>query len=622
MKTDGNQRTVCDIPCHRTEYEPTLSYSQLSKFNIERVALRGHPAKRRQKIEKKFFKARETNQRVVPSIISSDTKAMSHLIAATGILSEFLNKSIEGAKTSDRLAAKYNVTNLLDKGYHALTTDFKKTTIDAIWNERYTTPAANLTKTVITPSLRYRAVFDRFAVALGMTSTSSSHEGFLHMIKTCRRHLVNQFLSDELQSATYSLPVVTTPAPGSSDSQNFMSQSSQTTPSQPTDILGDTTSLAPLGNLQPITLATPQTFDTCLYAYWQSYKTMLAIVDVQPNQGSGSAPAESLWNLFELEDAYSSLVSSLYDSAPVSLSDFSNGDQDCRTFITHLNGTVLPTVANLLVLAEEMFDMDDIDNVISAATAISRDFLLARLNGGWASLRSGFDSCMWISKYAVVEKAVADIVADATASTFNGVQTGKKIAGVAYDDMAFELQALGKIFKKDLEPVIGWLESYLAVDMNKTTLATKVLSYKMDSAMSSYAQHYSLYDDAVSSLGFDITALTNAFHKWVDFAGQAVPIYTEEVIHQTETWKALVNDSNNVAIDAIALRYNDDAPGTLLNISDIAFDPFLTYLLETLPYEVAGISNEFIDSLAVVKAELNAYLSGNTMDETFYKSVN
>ena len=50
------------VPCHRVNYEPSLSYAQLSQFNMDHIVLKD--PEQRDKVFDSFLLAREISQRV------------------------------------------------------------------------------------------------------------------------------------------------------------------------------------------------------------------------------------------------------------------------------------------------------------------------------------------------------------------------------------------------------------------------------------------------------------------------------------------------------------------------------------------------------------------------------
>ena len=60
----------CKVKCERVEYKPSLSYAQLSKFNIDRMVL--NDPERRADVNAKFLRAREISQRIILDVAEED----------------------------------------------------------------------------------------------------------------------------------------------------------------------------------------------------------------------------------------------------------------------------------------------------------------------------------------------------------------------------------------------------------------------------------------------------------------------------------------------------------------------------------------------------------------------
>ena len=79
----------CPVPCNRIEYEPSLSYAQLSQNNIESLIITS-PTKKSQ-LETKFHTAKENKQRVVTSIANEDTTNYNNLITISNKIEQLIN---------------------------------------------------------------------------------------------------------------------------------------------------------------------------------------------------------------------------------------------------------------------------------------------------------------------------------------------------------------------------------------------------------------------------------------------------------------------------------------------------------------------------------------------------
>lgn len=66
---------TCHIPCQRVTYTPELSYAQLTKTSLDRVAP-NDPA-RRNSIQQRYREALELQQRVIVDVINQDYEQVS-----------------------------------------------------------------------------------------------------------------------------------------------------------------------------------------------------------------------------------------------------------------------------------------------------------------------------------------------------------------------------------------------------------------------------------------------------------------------------------------------------------------------------------------------------------------
>ncbi|ELU15723.1 hypothetical protein CAPTEDRAFT_201141 [Capitella teleta] len=62
----------CPVPCDQINYEPSLSYAQLSQFNVDRLVLTNYT--RRTRVKKQFKFAKEITQRVDATIVQLDNE--------------------------------------------------------------------------------------------------------------------------------------------------------------------------------------------------------------------------------------------------------------------------------------------------------------------------------------------------------------------------------------------------------------------------------------------------------------------------------------------------------------------------------------------------------------------
>ena len=102
----------CRITCDRTQYEPSLSYAELSEFNIDQVALT--TSAKKEAVREKFEAAIETQQRVVESVRTSDEALMQTFLKLAEDLYEAMNSTLALASDTNLLSARYKFPNILD----------------------------------------------------------------------------------------------------------------------------------------------------------------------------------------------------------------------------------------------------------------------------------------------------------------------------------------------------------------------------------------------------------------------------------------------------------------------------------------------------------------------------
>ncbi len=110
---EQNNDCNCSMTCNRTDFEPTLSYAQLSEFNIDQVALTTDVKKLA--VKGKFEFATEKQQRVVEAILNSDTDKMESLIHTATELITTLNTVLNTSMNTTTLAQLYKFPDVLSE---------------------------------------------------------------------------------------------------------------------------------------------------------------------------------------------------------------------------------------------------------------------------------------------------------------------------------------------------------------------------------------------------------------------------------------------------------------------------------------------------------------------------
>ena len=98
------------MQCNRTVYEPILSYAQLSKFNLDRIALSDDV--RRKIVETKFMSAMETSQRVVETIVTKDEYIMNNILTLITKVQENVNSTKEAFRSGETFSKYFRVMDL------------------------------------------------------------------------------------------------------------------------------------------------------------------------------------------------------------------------------------------------------------------------------------------------------------------------------------------------------------------------------------------------------------------------------------------------------------------------------------------------------------------------------
>ena len=100
----------CPVQCNRTVYEPVLSYAQLSKFNLDRIALSDAVSKKA--VEMKFKSAMETSQRVVEAIVAKDQHLMNTILTLITAVQENVNSTKQAFRSGETFSRYFRVVDL------------------------------------------------------------------------------------------------------------------------------------------------------------------------------------------------------------------------------------------------------------------------------------------------------------------------------------------------------------------------------------------------------------------------------------------------------------------------------------------------------------------------------
>ena len=111
----------CKQLCHYVQYEPSLSYAQLSKFNIDRMVL--NDPQRRDLVHEKFLAATELSQRKVAEVAEADEVNLLEIQRLVNTLLDDI-RLLNPVLSSDTEYAKYyHIFSFLARGSAILKQD-------------------------------------------------------------------------------------------------------------------------------------------------------------------------------------------------------------------------------------------------------------------------------------------------------------------------------------------------------------------------------------------------------------------------------------------------------------------------------------------------------------------
>ena len=111
----------CKQLCRYEQYEPSLSYAQLSKFNIDRMVLNDLVS--RNLVENKFLLARELSQRRVPELAEADKKKLLEIRQLVDTLWDDIKIVSPTMQSDTQFASFYHILPLIDEGHRMFMAD-------------------------------------------------------------------------------------------------------------------------------------------------------------------------------------------------------------------------------------------------------------------------------------------------------------------------------------------------------------------------------------------------------------------------------------------------------------------------------------------------------------------
>ncbi len=140
-RTNDDCETPCLMPCRRSRYDPSLSYSQLSKFNVERLVVKDNESRESLKVgkeepvqllelyvlcadmkfadsmfffsQRKFLNAMEIQQRIVKHIANQDKTQMSNLLLKGFSFMDKMISFLSMTSDSSNFASEVRTVDLL-----------------------------------------------------------------------------------------------------------------------------------------------------------------------------------------------------------------------------------------------------------------------------------------------------------------------------------------------------------------------------------------------------------------------------------------------------------------------------------------------------------------------------
>ena len=178
----GPSDCECPVPCDRTVFKPSLSYAQLSQFNIERLALADE--KREAEIRQKFLTARETSQRVISHIAQTDDLQIETILSYMSNIDDIFKLSFHMMTNSSALAEHFMVADLIEEGYEAFASDMEL--INVFLHDKQFTNVEKL-KSDIEDSIKgIQPVLDQTVGFLNLESENfKEDETFLSILMKC-----------------------------------------------------------------------------------------------------------------------------------------------------------------------------------------------------------------------------------------------------------------------------------------------------------------------------------------------------------------------------------------------------------------------------------------------------
>ena len=111
------------VPCKQSRYSPNLSYTHLSKLNIERLVLLDEGEK--DQVKEEFEQARETLQRVKQKIVRKDSRKMNNIIRLGHQLESLLFEATNIYTNYSTYSDHNNVMDILGSAFNYVDHDFE-----------------------------------------------------------------------------------------------------------------------------------------------------------------------------------------------------------------------------------------------------------------------------------------------------------------------------------------------------------------------------------------------------------------------------------------------------------------------------------------------------------------
>lgn len=300
-------------------------------------------------------------------------------------------------------------------------------------------------------------------------------------------------------------------------------------------------------------------------------------------------------------------LSSLKDPKMTAMSE------TCKLTISNITDALIPSLDDLQYLLDNVLTDVTIDDVISRVTMLKQLMdgpLDDRLIGHYAKLLN--TSCFWIGEYMNPDKHMNDI-SQRILSVVNGISRAIVTVDSLIEEVHFALNWLNSSVTPLLEP----LNSYLYQLCTKEKMASSITGDAVDDSMLGLRDAINSFtgtgNGLIQSLLSEQMAL---FEELKKISQLTVPVLTNETIL---TLKIFATAENLTGVDIRQMLAG--ASGDLASGIDRILETMFTMMLGKLKFMVYSLSNGYEDlksSLVAYEKSMEAYLDSVTMNGKFF----